>query len=201
MSASDSDLDLASRACDGDRAAFAEIVGRHGTSVFSFLIRRVETVQDAEDMFQATCLRAWMRMEEFDPRRGSLLAWLLVIAGSQARDAARVSRRWRRAASTRGSGAVAEPPPAAAASTAWIWGLVERTLTREQASAVWLRYAEDLTPSQIARVLGRTPVGVRVMLMRALARVRAELAREGRSDLADLESGPDECRGLNGGRS
>ncbi|MBY0262842.1 MAG: RNA polymerase sigma factor, partial [Phycisphaerales bacterium] len=90
---------MASRACDGDRAAFAEIIARHGTSVFSFLARRVETVQDAEDVFQATCLRAWTRMEEFDPRRGSLLCWLLVIAGSQARDAARASRRWRRAAS------------------------------------------------------------------------------------------------------
>ncbi|MBY0262699.1 MAG: hypothetical protein K2Q20_10170, partial [Phycisphaerales bacterium] len=96
---------------------------------------------------------------------------------------------------------VAEPPPTAAASTAGIWGLVDRTLSREQASAVWLRYAEDLTPTQIARVLGRTPVGVRVMLMRALARVRAELAKDGRSDLADLERGTDECRGLNGGRS
>lgn len=201
MSASDSDLDLASRACDGDRGAFAEIVGRHGASVFSFLVRRVESVQDAEDVFQATCLRAWTRMQEFDPCRGSLLCWLLVIAGSQARDAARASRRWRRAADCRGSGLVGEPAPAAAAPAAGIWGLVERTLTREQASAVWLRYAEDLTPSQIASVLGRTPVGVRVMLLRALARVRAELARDGQSDLSGLERGPDECRGLNGGRS
>ena len=46
----------------------------------------------------------------------------------------------------------------------------------EQRSAVWLRYAEDLAVDEIARVLGKSRVNVRVMLFRA-ARLAAELAR------------------------
>jgi DNA-directed RNA polymerase specialized sigma24 family protein len=40
-------------------------------------------------------------------------------------------------------------------------------LTEEQHTALWLRYAEELSPREVARVLERSEVSVRVMLFRA----------------------------------
>ena len=51
-----------------------------------------------------------------------------------------------------------------------------RSLRDDQHTALWLRYAEDMTIGEIARVMGRTQVGVRVALFRARQRL-AEAAR------------------------
>ena len=45
--------------------------------------------------------------------------------------------------------------------------LSDRVLGDTQRTALWLRYAEDLSIGQIAAVLGKTPIAVRVALCRA----------------------------------
>ena len=66
--------------------------------------------------------------------------------------------------------------------TSRVWRLAADILTRDQRSALWLRYAEDLTPKEIGRILGRHPGTVRVLLFRARERLTARLA-------------PAECKG------
>jgi DNA-directed RNA polymerase specialized sigma24 family protein len=57
---------------------------------------------------------------------------------------------------------------------------VDRALTQEQRTAVWLRYVEDMAMQDIAEVMGKSQVGVRVMLHRA----RHTLARHMQGDEA-----------------
>ena len=45
----------------------------------------------------------------------------------------------------------------------------------DQRSALWLRYAEDRTMAEIASILGRSTVAVRVMLFRARVRLAEHL--------------------------
>ena len=56
-----------------------------------------------------------------------------------------------------------------------LWDLAARVLSEEQRDALWLRYAEDLPPLEIARVLDRRPSTVRVLLFRARARLAEHL--------------------------
>ena len=48
-----------------------------------------------------------------------------------------------------------------------LWELVQTTLNTDQQTALWLRYGESMPVQDIARVLGRTSVSVRVILFRA----------------------------------
>jgi RNA polymerase sigma-70 factor (ECF subfamily) len=48
-----------------------------------------------------------------------------------------------------------------------LWQLARQCLTENQFQALWLRYAEDMDVSQIAQVLGKTRVHVKVLLYRA----------------------------------
>lgn len=66
-----------------------------------------------------------------------------------------------------------------------MWRLVDEVLTDEQRAAVWLRYVEDLGISEIATVMSKSQVGVRVMLFRARAAL-AERMRDMEPDESEL---------------
>ena len=51
-------------------------------------------------------------------------------------------------------------------------------LTDAQFTAMWLRYGEDLSAVEAARVMRRSRIGVRVLLHRARTRLAAELAAQ-----------------------
>jgi len=51
-------------------------------------------------------------------------------------------------------------------------------LGREEYEALWLRYVEDRSAPEIAIILGKNVVSVRVMMHRARERLRGALAAE-----------------------
>ncbi len=167
-----SDAQLAERAGNGSLPAFAELVARFEKRLYNFLRRRVGNDEDAEDLTQESFLRAWRHVSSYDAR-WAFSTWLFTIGGRLAtnhhRTAARRPRGGAGPALDDTAGEVADP--AAIASRveqhANIWWTAERVLSAEQQSALWLRYAEQMQIREVARVLGRSGVSVRVMLHRA----------------------------------
>ncbi len=176
--------ELACRAQSGSTACYGELVVRFEQRLFNFLLRRVRNADEAQDLTQEAFVRAWERLASYDSR-WNFSTWLYTIAIRLA-----VSRS-RRAGLIR-SGVAPElldpvcPADAAPSDMAdralgaRIWAMADEVLTEDQRTAVWLRYAEDMSIEQIARVMGKTQVGVRVILFRA------------RQSLADA------CRGVQG---
>jgi RNA polymerase sigma factor (sigma-70 family) len=76
----------------GDPDAAGAFVERFERRVFGVAIRIVSDPRLAEDVAQETFLRAWQRAEAFDPRRGTVVSWLLTIARNLAIDAVRLRR-------------------------------------------------------------------------------------------------------------
>ena len=62
------------------------------------------------------------------------------------------------------------------------------TLGAEQHSALWLRYVEDMAVKDIARVMNRSQVSVRVMLFRARGILSQRLTQDGTA-IAELKPG------------
>lgn len=69
----------------GDRAAFAELIGRYRHQLLHFLIRFLGSRHAAEDVFQETFVQVHLSAETFDTSR-RFKPWLFTIAANKARD-------------------------------------------------------------------------------------------------------------------
>jgi RNA polymerase sigma factor (sigma-70 family) len=79
---------LAGLGC-GDPEAAAAFVRRFQSRVYGVAFAIVGEPAAAEDVAQETFLRAWRHAGAYDPRRGSVAAWLLTVARNLAIDAMR----------------------------------------------------------------------------------------------------------------
>ena len=84
--------DLIERLRCGEAAAIEQLYDLYGAVVFSNAQRILRETSQAEEVVQDTFLQAWRDAATFDPRRGSLRAWLVVIARARALDRVRARR-------------------------------------------------------------------------------------------------------------
>jgi RNA polymerase sigma-70 factor (ECF subfamily) len=77
---------------NGDKAAFAKLVGRYQRELYHFLVRFLGNRASAEDIFQETFLQVHQSAEQFDLQR-RFRPWLFTIAANKARDLIRSQAR------------------------------------------------------------------------------------------------------------
>ncbi len=182
--------ELAARARAGSAEAFAGLVERFQGPLQQFLRLRLRSGTDAESVAQESFVRAWQKIERYDDR-WRFSTWLFTIASRLASSHVRSEALRATAPVPAGLEGRASDPAEASQDREErenLWELVERAVGEEQRAALWLRYAEDLTPAEIGVVLGRTGASVRVLLFRARRtleqllrqRAAAESASEGR---------------------
>ncbi len=158
-----SDEALASRARAGDRACFGMLVDRFEGRIYRLALSRLRNRHDAEEVTQEAFLRAWRSIKTY--REGEPVApWVLTIAR---REMINVVRRRQKTARDKDRRAPVNGEQREAVEGESVWTIAREALSPEAYEAVWLRYSEDLDPGQIARVMGKSRVGVRVMLHRA----------------------------------
>ncbi len=184
MTTSSDDADLVGRAREGCAASVAALAARHQAAVVDYasrlLARRRGCRADAEDVAQESLVRALGRLERHDPGL-SFSGWLFTIARRTCLNHLRAARRRSAREAAHGvrlATAPHEEPWAVAATreeTARLWAVAARDLPERQFSALWLRTVEDLPVADIARVLGRPPATVKVLLFRARQRLAATL--------------------------
>src|SRR4029079_5775221 len=85
------DATLVREIVGGSQAALAEIYDRHVDAVYATASRLTADRQMAEEVVQETFLALWNRAELFDPRVGSLAAWLHTIARNRTVDRLRAA--------------------------------------------------------------------------------------------------------------
>jgi len=166
---------LALAARQGDARAFEELIDRYAAPLTAFLRRRGASYDDAAELAQETLLRAWRSLDRYDAKR-AFRVWLFTIASRVAIDSLRSAQaRGRREAAAASNGMRREPPdsaPAVREEAGRLWRLAEALLGPQQRLMLWLHVVEGRAPGEIARMLGRSGVGVRVALHRAKEKLR-----------------------------
>ena len=76
----------------GDTDAASAFVRRFQRRVFGLARTIVTDDRAAEDVAQEAFVRAWKHADAYDPRRGSVVGWLLTITRNLAIDSVRVRR-------------------------------------------------------------------------------------------------------------
>jgi len=175
---------LALEARRGSVPAFEALVARHEAGLFRFLFQRTRDAGLAEDLVQEAFLRAWQKLELYDPR-WRFSTWLYTLAANLSISAHRARGKGPEAeASTFAlDGPSSEPDPAQLAALAddgrALWDFAAGVLREEERSALWLRYAEERSMEEIGAILGRPTVTTRVLLFRARARLAEALEEAG----------------------
>jgi RNA polymerase sigma-70 factor (ECF subfamily) len=158
---------LVRAAAGGDTRAFEELMRANSRRVFNFLYHMTRQSQDAEDLAQQTFLKAYQNIHRFDASR-PLINWLLVIARRTALNHFRAHKKWE---------SVPEETPSAGLSPARsaeerdgaesLWARARAVLSRREFEVLWLRFAEELSTEETARVAGLTQTHVKVLVYRA----------------------------------
>ena len=159
------DSDLVARARGGSQSACRDIVCRYERPIYNLIFRMVRDRSAAEDLAQETFLKAFTRLDTYEPQY-KLLNWLLKIAHNTVIDYLRVRRLpmvplegspsdERRSALALIDGAAANP--LRNLERAEIARILEHALARlraEYRQVVVLRYHEDLSHEEIAGIMG-----------------------------------------------
>ena len=157
--------ELARRSQQGCQASFTELVARFGNRLFRFLQHKTKNVQDAEDLVQDTFVKAYSNIHRYQDS-WKFSTWLFTIAARLAYSHFRRLRSFR----TVGPIESGDPGPrqmvAEQETRQSLWALAG-DLSRNQYRALWLRYAEDMSIKEIAHVLRKSQVNVKVLLYRA----------------------------------
>jgi RNA polymerase sigma-70 factor, ECF subfamily len=73
------------RLVEGRDSALNSLMERHGERLFHYLIRQLQSEDDAEEVAQEAFVRVYQHRARFDPRQ-TFLTWLYTIATNLARD-------------------------------------------------------------------------------------------------------------------
>jgi len=189
----DSDERLMLRFQAGDVRAFEELVRRHRTPLFSFLLRLTGDRGRAEDLCQETFLRVVRAAERWEPR-ALFRTWLYAVARNQAFDDAR-RQAFRRTEAlddpARAPAASDDPAPDRAADAALVRPKLEAALAAlpaEQREVFLLREHAGLRFHEIAEVTGVPENTVKSRMRYALEALRAKLEALGVGPGADGEA-------------
>jgi RNA polymerase sigma-70 factor (ECF subfamily) len=154
------DAALVKRIVARDESALAALYDRYAGMLSSVLNRILRDTQAAEEILQDIFYQLWRTASQFDPSRGSLPGWLLVIARNRA------ISRLRRHNPSQGEELIdnmvllptnIESAVAQQQLLGRVKGALEN-LPKEQRDAIELAYFQGLTHSEIARRTG-DPLG------------------------------------------
>jgi RNA polymerase sigma-70 factor (ECF subfamily) len=150
------------------------LIEDQGQRILNYLLQMTGNRHDAEDLTQDTFVKAFKSAQR-GQRPANLTAWLLTIARRTALNHFRAARPTENLSADVPFDS-ADPALVAAQTDdhAQLWA-VARRLKRICFEALWLRYAEGLSVAETARVLGRHPIHVRVLLHRARMDLRRRL--------------------------
>lgn len=160
-----------------DKAAFAVLFTQFAPQVKAYFLRFGVLEERAEEFTQDTFLMIWRKADRFDPTQVSVAGWIFTIARNLRIDALRHERRPDPLPI-----APPAPPPetpeqalGAKESRELMRGAMVR-LPEAQAEVVRLAYFEEMSHSEIARILG-LPLGtVKSRIRLAAAQLRAALS-------------------------
>jgi RNA polymerase sigma-70 factor (ECF subfamily) len=155
----------------GDRDCLASLYDRHAAVLLALGRRILGDRREAEDLLHDVFLEAWQKATDYDERRGSVRAWLLMRMRSRALDRKKAAVFSRRADAPAEEMATSEEAALTPDRDRLRRALGELPL--EQRQVLELGYFEGLSSSEIAERL-QAPIGtVKSRVAAALAKLRA----------------------------
>ncbi|MFC6567605.1 sigma-70 family RNA polymerase sigma factor [Actinoplanes utahensis] len=175
------DARLRDRLVFGDESAFTEMYEQFESLVYSIAARVARDRRAAEDITQEVFLAIWQRPLVFDPAKGSLRAWLAMMAHRRAVDLVRREESQRRTAldGRLYTGSLNHGDPVADqvtdADTAQRLSTALQSLPEHLSRPIALAYLEGRTYREVAAELGLPEGTAKSHLREGLRRLAATM--------------------------
>lgn len=190
----ESDAHLVEQVVRGCVDAFCKLFRRHESQVFELCYRVLGQTNDAEDVTSEVFFEFWDRRDRFDPQRGSVRAYLLLLARSRSIDRWRSLADARRTQSASPADLESHPsqheqsrrPDVTLAKHEAAQLAAEKLLRLEspQREVLEMAFYRGYSHTQIASEL-QLPLGtVKSYVRRGLARLRLAMGGDSRGELA-----------------
>ena len=174
--------ELVDRTARGEVAAFGDFYDATSHRVFGLTLKILEDRGAAEEATLEAYTYLWRNAFRYDPRRGSVMQWVLTVARSRALDQLR-SRMRRKAREYPLEAVATVPDPAPGPEDLSSKGeqcvRVRQALAllpREQREAIETAYWAGLSHIQVADALGQPLGTIKSRIRRGLASLRRQLA-------------------------
>jgi RNA polymerase sigma-70 factor (ECF subfamily) len=163
-----------------DAAAFSALYQQTSAKLYGVVARILTRGDVAADVLQEAYVRIWEKAGDFDPVRGSALAWMATIARNRALDEVRRVRPVSLEDQPEGFEPAAEEidPLAARERSEGLAALVDclKALDEEKRAIVLLAYYRGASREALAKRFGRPVPTIKTWLHRSLAQLRDCLA-------------------------
>jgi RNA polymerase sigma-70 factor (ECF subfamily) len=181
-----SDVYLVAAAKDGDHQAYAELCRRHSKQILQTVLRITRNIADAEDTLQEAFLKGYIHIGRFE-QRSAFSSWLTRIAINSALMLLRKKRSQPVYSFEKGPGAndfkLPEPmEPSRNPEEFCIQNAVENDLARairclspRLRVVMQIRYRDDASVAEIAKILSISQSAVKSRLLRAKLQIRRQL--------------------------
>lgn len=161
------------------RGTLVRLYDRYYTKVLAYCIHRLFSRQAAEDVASDVFLRIAKDIRRFDDSgEEDLRRWVYTIAINQVNTHIRKTERRKKLfkdACDKGAIRNSDLEPADKSDWAKLYEALG-SLKPKQQDAITLRYFEGLSPKEISGVLQMNPGAVRIMLFRAVRKLRRHLS-------------------------
>lgn len=158
--------------------AFGALYEKYRNPIYSYLLARVQSVDDAADLTQHVFLRALDALQQYQPRKGSFLTWLLRIAHNAALN---FLQRHHQTVDLDGVPEGSQPLSETNVEAELLHRedllhlrkLTAQLNTQNQEILI-LRFVSELTVAEIARVIGKSEGATKKQLSRLLQSLKEQ---------------------------
>jgi RNA polymerase sigma-70 factor (ECF subfamily) len=165
---------IVERAAGGDTEAFGRLYDIYADRIYRHIYYRTSNIEDARDLTQEVFLKAWHGLPKYRRTKTPFLGWLFTIAHNRVIDYYRTKKHH----SYLDNVIVAEDHdkgPEKLAEDKLTQQEVRRAilqLSEEQQQVILMSFIEGLEYSEIAAALNKKEGNIRVIIHRALKRIR-----------------------------
>lgn len=163
------------------QAEFEELYRKYYQMVFGFVKKRVTGKEMAEDLTSEIFEKAFTTIERYDESKCSFQTWLFVITNNHLKNYYRDKKEVVSFEEESGPALISEASVEAVVELQEMREVLKRALLKlpeRDMEIVLCRYYEDMTAVQSGKRMGLTSGNVRIILKRALEKLRKILNEE-----------------------
>jgi len=175
------EVTLVQRAIDRDANAFGRLYVMHMERVFSYIYYRVGSRADAEDLTQQVFLNAWQAIGRYRKTASPFVAWLMTIGHNLVVNFYH-TRKDKVSLDAEMLADDSAPDPELTAEAGFERQRLRRAILQlraDEQQVITLRFMEGFAFAEIASVMKKKEGNTRVIMHRALAKLRDIMEKEG----------------------